>query len=61
MATATLQPRSPHTCTRRNRKCRTSTSVAPKEQVESMLREIAFVLHATRRISQEIRDAAETR
>jgi hypothetical protein len=35
-----------------------STTLVPRARVEEMLREIAFVLHATRRISQEIREAA---
>jgi hypothetical protein len=35
-------------------KAQRSSTLVPKAKVEEMLRKIAFVLHATRRISQEI-------
>jgi hypothetical protein len=56
MATATLQSRFHHNRTHRTLKTQRSTTLVPKAKVEDMLREIAFVLHATRRISQEIRE-----
>jgi len=57
MATATLLSLPSHARPQRTRKPQRSTTLVPKEKVENMLREIAFVLHATRRISQEIREA----
>ena len=40
-----------------NRRARGSTTLVPEAKVQDMLLEIAFVLHATRRISNEIREA----
>lgn len=36
---------------------RRATALVPKAKVQEMLREIAFVLHATRRISRDVRES----
>lgn len=65
MATATLQTRtrlhkSVRTCSRQMPEGERTNPQVSTAQVKDMLREIAFVLQATRKISQEIRDGQKT-
>lgn len=62
MALATIQSRSRqyrplHARSQGNLRAMRSNSLLPNAKVQDMLREIAFVLHATRRISNAMLEA----